>query len=89
MGRRLQQVGADLVVGEVVDRQVRVLVQELRVAAVDDGLPREDRPDPARRVLEPDQAAWLGQLAVEDTARPLPEGAGADREGHGTPFVRG
>ena len=79
---RDEQVHADLLLREVVDRQKTLLVQQLRVTAVDDGLAAEPRADPPRRVLEVDQALRARQLEVERAGRAVPERAGSDGEGH-------
>ena len=79
----LEEVGADLVLGEVVQRQVTVLVQQPRVAAVHHSLAREDGADPPRRGLEVDEPLALRKVAVERARGVLPERAGSECERHG------
>jgi hypothetical protein len=59
---------------------VRVLVQELDAPRVDDRLAAQRAADPPRRVLEQDQTAALGRLAVEFAGRVLAERAGAEHQ---------
>src|SRR5205814_698163 len=82
--RGLQEVHPDLVLGEVVDRQVTVLVQQLGVPAVHDRLPAENPAHPARRVLEVDDAVGARALEVEDAGRVMAERAGTGRQAHGS-----
>src|SRR5207245_3960516 len=67
---------------EVVDGQEPVLVQELRMAAVDDRLPREGSADPARRLLEVDEPLPPGELEVEHARWAAPERAVSHGERH-------
>ena len=62
-----------------------MLVQQLRVAAVDDRLAAEARADPPRRVLEVDQPLGAGQLEVERARRAVPERARCPRSATSRP----
>src|SRR5688572_8625623 len=79
---RDEQLHAHLLPREVVDREETMLVQELRVAAVDHRLAAEQRADAPRGVLEVDQPLLARQLEVERSRGAVSEGAGADGEGH-------
>src|SRR5438067_857741 len=60
----LEEVEAHVPVGEVVDGEVAGLVQELCVAAVDDGLLREHGANPLRNRIEEEHGSG-GRLDVE------------------------
>src|SRR4029078_7705561 len=78
-----EQVGADVAEREVVNGQVPRLVQELRVARVDDGLPGEERTDPLRHRGEKEHRAGRRlDLHVETAGRLLGERASAGGQAH-------
>src|SRR5215211_9439315 len=64
--RGLEKVHPHILLGEVVDRQVSLLVHELYPPAVSNGLAAEHHPHPARRVLEEQHViSWRLHLAIE------------------------
>src|SRR5215210_3806985 len=81
--RGLEKVHPHILLGEVVDRQVPCLVQELDAAAVRDRLAAEHHPHAAWGVLEV-QGVRLehGSVEVEDTFAPLAEWSALDRQCH-------
>ena len=79
----LEQVEAHVVVREVVDREMPGLVEQLRVAAVDDRLLREHGANPLRnRIEEEHGSSWRLDVEVEAALRLLRERPGSDRERH-------
>jgi hypothetical protein len=63
--RRLEQVEPDLVLGEVQDREVALLVEELGAPAVDHDLARKRAAHAAREVLEVNDRPLRGRVEVE------------------------
>src|SRR5690242_21920373 len=81
---RLEQIVSEVFLGDVVDRKVRSLIEELRADRVEDGLSREEAAQPVRHRVEVEDGARrrVGR-EVEAARRPVAEGPGAGRESHG------
>jgi hypothetical protein len=80
---RLEEVEANLLVREVIDGQVPRLVQQPRVAAVDDGLAADDRADSLRhRPPEEHRPGRRLDGEVQVPGRILREGPSPGRERH-------
>src|SRR5581483_4429249 len=79
----LEQLVPQVFLGDVVDREVPGLVQELRADRVEDGFAREEAAQPVRhRVEVENRARRRVRREVEAPLRPRPERTGARCEPH-------
>jgi hypothetical protein len=79
---RLEQIGADIAGREIQDRQLAVLMQQLGLNAVDNGVSTEPTADAAWGGLKIDEPCGVGHRAVEGARGIVTKGAGAECEGH-------